>query len=434
MTTPFHIRTKTLKDGRTSYYCDCHHHGQRYRAWLGHDTHYTVEQIHERAWEFWNSLKNPQKAEQREHVARRGGPEHMRLSDLMPMYFDEFDLKNRIDHKRPQMIYENHFVRIFGRKKLKDFSYADGIKYQTVRKEEGASLGTLEREWGFLMRLLNLAEKLDWIDKNRLKACPKPKGVRRKRVASTDELLALQTVAGEQLWRFLLVGLNTGLRLGNTFRIESEWIMEGHWLHIPAPRSPLKNHPNKIPLNVLAVDAITGGITKLSSGRVWNWQNIHSIEKVWRHACKRAGVVDLNLHDLRHTFATRLQNLGVGYEVRQALLGHRMPGMTHSYSHGGKQWETQLREAVTALDVDYRKDGIVARDRQPLDETRRVVNLDSYKSLKNMVSRPRLERGTHALKGHRERSKNNDVENSHPVCPTPENNNLGSDRHPGDGE
>ena len=43
----------------------------------------------------------------------------------------------------------------------------------------------------------------------------------------------------------------------------------------------------------------------------------------------------------------------VDYEVRQALLGHRMPGMTASYSHGGPAWDQKLRDAVTKLDSAF---------------------------------------------------------------------------------
>lgn len=39
---------------------------------------------------------------------------------------------------------------------------------------------------------------------------------------------------------------------------------------------------------------------------------------------------------------------------RQALLGHRMPGMTANYSHGGPAWEQKLREAVTRLDQAFK--------------------------------------------------------------------------------
>ena len=70
--------------------------------------------------------------------------------------------------------------------------------------------------------------------------------------------------------------------------------------------------------------------------------------------CELAKVQDLHFHDLRHTFTTRLHGLGVDYETRQVLLGHRMPGMTATYSHDGPEWDEKLRKAVTRLDQAFR--------------------------------------------------------------------------------
>ena len=47
------------------------------------------------------------------------------------------------------------------------------------------------------------------------------------------------------------------------------------------------------------------------------------------------------------------EDLGVDYEVRQTLLGHRMPGMTANYSHGGPGWNRKLRAAVEMLENNY---------------------------------------------------------------------------------
>ena len=83
-----------------------------------------------------------------------------------------------------------------------------------------------------------------------------------------------------------------------------------------------------------------------------------------------AKVTNLHMHDLRHTFATWLQNLGVPLEVRAALLGHRLRGagpeslggavMTSQYSHGGYGWNQLLRHAVTLLHTALLSAGLSA--------------------------------------------------------------------------
>ncbi|HUU12350.1 MAG TPA: tyrosine-type recombinase/integrase [Terriglobia bacterium] len=47
---------------------------------------------------------------------------------------------------------------------------------------------------------------------------------------------------------------------------------------------------------------------------------------------KRAGVADLRIQDLRHTFALRLLDRGVPDRVVQKLLRHSTPGMTVRYT------------------------------------------------------------------------------------------------------
>jgi integrase len=58
------------------------------------------------------------------------------------------------------------------------------------------------------------------------------------------------------------------------------------------------------------------------------------ITYAWRTIKKKAGIPDnMRLHDLRHTFATRLVSAGCSlYEV-QMLLGHADPRMTQRYAH-----------------------------------------------------------------------------------------------------
>ena len=90
-------------------------------------------------------------------------------------------------------------------------------------------------------------------------------------------------------------------------------------------RSRLKQTPQEIPLKPAAYTALRSEIAH-SDGRVFRRWNAGAFGTFWRRLSRDAKVTDLHFHDLRHTFATWLQNLGVPLEVRATLLGHRIQG------------------------------------------------------------------------------------------------------------
>ncbi|WIJ24030.1 tyrosine-type recombinase/integrase [Devosia sp. RR2S18] len=53
----------------------------------------------------------------------------------------------------------------------------------------------------------------------------------------------------------------------------------------------------------------------------------------WHRIRKRAGLPDVRLHDLRHSFASFLVNTGVSIYVVQDLLGHTQLRTTQRYAH-----------------------------------------------------------------------------------------------------
>ncbi|MHC4230753.1 MAG: site-specific integrase, partial [Planctomycetota bacterium] len=52
----------------------------------------------------------------------------------------------------------------------------------------------------------------------------------------------------------------------------------------------------------------------------------------WRRARGKAGLPQVRVHDLKHTFGRRLRAAGVSFEDRQDLLGHRSGRITSHYS------------------------------------------------------------------------------------------------------
>jgi integrase len=62
----------------------------------------------------------------------------------------------------------------------------------------------------------------------------------------------------------------------------------------------------------------------------------HPVTKInntaWKAARRRAGLPQVRVHDLKHTFGRRLRAAGVSFEDRQDLLGHRSGRITTHYS------------------------------------------------------------------------------------------------------
>ena len=52
----------------------------------------------------------------------------------------------------------------------------------------------------------------------------------------------------------------------------------------------------------------------------------------WQMARQRAGLPQVRVHDLKHTYGRRLRAAGVSFEDRQDLLGHRSGRITTHYS------------------------------------------------------------------------------------------------------
>ena len=75
----------------------------------------------------------------------------------------------------------------------------------------------------------------------------------------------------------------------------------------------------------------------------------------WKGARKRAGLEYVRVHDLKHTFGRRLRSVGVSFEDRQDLLGHRSGRITTHYSSA----ELQNLYEITSKVCEKQKSGVV---------------------------------------------------------------------------
>ena len=67
----------------------------------------------------------------------------------------------------------------------------------------------------------------------------------------------------------------------------------------------------------------------------------------------RAGLHDVRIHDIRHSFASRAHALGEGLPIIGRLLGHRRIETTASYAHLARG---SVREAAERIAVSIAAD------------------------------------------------------------------------------
>ena len=62
-------------------------------------------------------------------------------------------------------------------------------------------------------------------------------------------------------------------------------------------------------------------------------RHLVNLEKPWRRIRKAAGLDDVRLHDLRHSFASVAASGGQSLIVIGKMLGHSQPATTARYAH-----------------------------------------------------------------------------------------------------
>ena len=152
---------------------------------------------------------------------------------------------------------------------------------------------------------------------------PDPKN-ERDRIASVEEWAALQTTATPHLLRFLTIGYTVGPRKGELLKLE--------WSDVDMRRREFTLRKTKngetrvVPMTPDVFEAFAGLYRerRLDTQKVLLYKG-----KPWKNprtafaaACRRAGITDLRLHDLRHTASTNLRRAGFDPMTAIKIVGH----------------------------------------------------------------------------------------------------------------
>lgn len=241
-----------------------------------------------------------------------------------------------------ETLLRNHLLPIFSAYRLNRIKRADIIKMHHGAKAKGFADGTCNR-WLILMRFIfNCAIRWELLP---LGANP-CNGVElfadngaRERYLTAEEVGRLFSVldssANVQLAQIVKLLLFTGARKREILDARWEYVdLEKRVLKVPLSKS---GKPRFVPLSDAAVDIIKSLPRKANVP--WLFYNAKTLKPLvsvfcaWNTVRKAAGIPELRMHDLRHSFASFLVNSGRSlYEV-QRLLGHYDPKVTMRYAH-----------------------------------------------------------------------------------------------------
>lgn len=351
---------KIAKGGRKSYVC-------KYRAGNGrtaptrrmtigaHGSPWTVDQARAQARKLLGRAANGEDpAKEKQHEKKQ-----ITVSQLCDLY-----LENGVGTKKASTIatdlgrIERHIKPLLGRKKIRDVTRADVKRFiqdiangKTAIDEKTGSRGraivkggrgTATRTVGLLGGIFSYAFDCGLIEKNPVhgvKRFPDRKG---QRYLSQQELVALgQALAdGEerglnsQALAILKLLVFTGARKGEIETLRWDAVdFEGGYLRLADSKTGQK----AIPLNAGALEILSEIPRLEGSPFVFpaHRSNSHyeGTPKVWRIVRSAAGLEDVRMHDLRHSFASIAVSGGASLPVVGALLGHTNSATTHRYAH-----------------------------------------------------------------------------------------------------
>lgn len=271
--------------------------------------------------------------------------QELRGSVTVAEFFNDSYLPYIQSYKRSwdtdESVLRNHILPVIG-SSFMDAVTSDDIGRVLTRASQRLSDGTVNRILVLLRYAFNLA--IRWRTAGVVTnptATHKPKRLSNHRerflsAAETQQLMTAVNQSSNPMLKYIIPFLLlTGARKREV--LDARWCdvdRERCFWRIPITKSGRERH---VPLSAAALQLLT----RIPRRRHCEWifanpkthKPFVSVFMAWDTARRAAGLADVRMHDLRHSFASFLINSGCSlYEV-QKILGHASVAMTQRYSH-----------------------------------------------------------------------------------------------------
>lgn len=196
---------------------------------------------------------------------------------------------------------------------------------------------TVTRELAYFSSIINHARReWDINISNPVLMVKRPAGGQgRNRILSNTELNRileeLKPVDRKSIWMlpFVKLALETAMRRGELLSLQWSWInFEKRTATLPITKN---GERRVVPLSSTAIEILTS-LPRSIDGRIFPITH-EVVSQAFSRARKRAGVVDIRIHDLRHMAITRMAEKLPNVIELSAVSGHKSLAMLKRYYH-----------------------------------------------------------------------------------------------------
>lgn len=260
----------------------------------------------------------------------------------------------------------DRFTGVFGDIPTTEIKRADIERYQDSRTNAGKAPATIDTEIRMIKTMVNAGFMGDVIDGSALKQFKTVKRLlrtganARRRILKKSEYQAIIEVALPHIRDFVIIGLNTGMRLSEIQRLEWKNIdRDKRFIRMEAGETKEKM-PKVIPINHHVRAVLDSQLRWVQHDRVITYigkpikSTAGAIVRGVRGAVKKAGVLygrdtsgGFVFHDLRRTAKSLMLQAGVDPVHRNMILGHAQTGMDARYMVQGDDALFQAMETFT---------------------------------------------------------------------------------------
>lgn len=250
----------------------------------------------------------------------------------------------------------NHIYPFFGDILITKVTPAHIQKFYSQKMQEGLSAGVIQNLGTFLGKVFKVAHQWGMVTKNVVQSVRKPTyRATKMKVWSKEQMnLFLKETQGSRFHVVYLLALTTGMRKGEILGLKWEnvdlnagiisvqytVVYANHQLYLKEPKTAKSKRPITIPEFVVTylkrykMKQLPNELDLLVPGINHPICYPSILNKDYQMQLERIDVPKIRMHDMRHTHATVLLQMGENPKVVQERLGHTNIATTmNTYSH-----------------------------------------------------------------------------------------------------